>query len=59
MNPSQARTLTAAILELNEAAYQAGQSLNTDQDHVAHLAQHEALGTVNGIIRALTQETTP
>ena len=59
MNPSQARTLTAAILELNEAAYQAGQALNTDHSLDAHLHQHEALGVVHGIIRAITQEKTP
>ena len=57
MNTKQKRAMLAAIEELNEAAYQAGQSLNTDDAYDKHLDQHYALGVVHGIIRTI--EETP
>lgn len=56
MTPDERRVLTRAIEELNEAAYQAGQSLNTDDAYDKHLDQHYALGVVHGIIRTIEEE---
>lgn len=56
MNPKQKRAMLTAIEELNEAAYQAGQSLNTDDAYDKHLDQHYALGVVHGIIRTIKGE---
>lgn len=55
MTPNERRVLSGAIDELNEAAYVAGQSLDTEDSYDEHLDQQLALGVVHGIIRAIRE----